>query len=91
MNQQIRSSTRTLGFVRFSGRTQQIPLVLSGERVSPSHDAHCLVEFGSRNVRDDTEMVLVVDTHEPEGSVSFENTKREVPKPGSRIKSIYFG
>lgn len=63
----------------------------SGEQVSPSHDTHFLVVLGGRNVGDDTEMVLVVDTNEPEGSVSFKNTKREVPKPGSRIKLIYFG
>ena len=42
--------------------------------------------LGGHNVRDDSQVMSVVNMHEPQGFVSVKNTKGEVSKPGLRIK-----
>ncbi len=40
----------------------------------------------AHNIRDDSQVMSVVDTYEPQGFVSVKNTEGEVSKPGLTIK-----
>ena len=43
----------------------------------------------AHNIRNDSQVMSVVDTHEPQGFVSVKNTKGEVSEPGLGIKVMY--
>ncbi len=55
-------------------------------------DAHCctskLISSG-HNIRDDSQVMSVMDKYEPHGFVSVKNTKGEVSKPGLEIKVMH--
>ncbi len=42
--------------------------------------------LGGQNIRDNSQVMSVVDKYEPQGLVSVKNTKGEVSKPGPGIK-----
>lgn len=46
---------------------------------------------GGHNIRDDSQVVTVVDKDEPQGLVSIKNTEYGVPAPGLGIEVCYLG
>ena len=50
---------------------------------------HFLIVLGSANVRDDSQVMSVVDKYEPQGFVSVKDTKGKVSKPGLGIKVMH--
>ncbi len=47
--------------------------------------------LGGHNIRDDSQVMSVVDKNEPQGFVSVKNTKDGVSAPGLGIKVMHLG
>ena len=50
-----------------------------------------MMVLGGHNIRDDSQVMSVVDKNEPQGFVSVKNTKGDVSAPGLGIKVMQLG